>query len=205
MTLRDRQQAFGNFSFKKVTIKNLKIEGNLIYKKASNNNPIQDAIGDVMGLQGMLSNQTTSIRELKRRLEDSVSSSTSSQIIGEKTFTGNVTFRNATVEDFKVETINGINLTDLRQRVWSKSSRQFVSGKNVFLKDVKVLGNVEVGGDLNYLITLVGLNWIVLIISFLSYINVILCSFLNLRFTVFYVVLCCIIFYCIVLCCICLY
>ena len=166
MTLRDRQQAFGNFSFKKVTIKNLKIEGNLIYKKTSNKNPIQDAVGDVMGLQGMLSNQTTSIRELKRRLEDSVSSSTFSQIIGEKTFTGNVTFRNATVEDFKVGTFNGINLTDLRQRVWSKSSRQFISGKNVFLKDVKVLGNVEVGGDLNYLITLVGLNWSVLISSF---------------------------------------
>ena len=164
MTLTDRQQAFGNFSFKKVTIKKLKIEGNLIYKKASNTNPIQDAVQDAMGLQDLLSNQTTSIRELKRRLEDSVSSSTSSQIIGEKTFTGNVTFRNATVEDMKAGTINGVNLTDLRHRVWSKSRPQVITGKNVFLKDVKVLGNVAVGGELNYVITLVGLNWIIFLI-----------------------------------------
>ena len=149
MTIDGSQKAFGNFSFKSITINKMKILGNLIYTRKSSNDPMQDAIYKTKSLQRILEDQDLLIEQIKGRLNDAVSPSTSNNITGEKIFAGNVTFKRVTVHELKATTINGINVTDLRQRAWSKSRPQVITGKNVFMSDVKMLGDLQVAGIVN--------------------------------------------------------
>ena len=146
MTVGGNQTAFGAFSFKSVTVNNMKIQGNLIYKEETRPNLIQSAVQNSINLQKILTIQIKKIKELERRLNDSVSPSKSNEVIGEKIFKNKVKFDRVTVSDSMIGTINGINLTDLNQRAWSKSKAQLITGSTVFMRDVKILGDLEVAG-----------------------------------------------------------
>ena len=146
MTVGGSQTAFGAFSFKSVTVNNMKIQGNLIYKEETKPNLIQSAVQNSINLQKILTIQIKKIKELEHRLNDSVSPSKSNEVVGEKIFKNKVKFDRVTVSESIIGTINGINLTDLNQRAWSKSKAQLITGSTVFMRDVKILGDLEVAG-----------------------------------------------------------
>ena len=149
MAVDGNQTAWGDFTFTNITINNLIIKkGNLIYTNVSKNNPIEKAVQQAGEMKQNLINNSKLIQALEERLNDSVSSSSPSEITGEKIFTGNVTFNGVTVQEMEVGTINGVNLTDLSERAWSKSKAQIITGKNVFMNDVKMEGELQVAGKL---------------------------------------------------------
>ncbi|XP_065071330.1 uncharacterized protein LOC135696002 isoform X2 [Rhopilema esculentum] len=149
MTLNGNETAYGNYWFKNAAIKRLRVKGNVIYTNHIENNPTERAVYRAMEIKRNLTMQSSILTELEKRLNDSVSRTGTSDVTGSKTFVGNVTFQNVTVHKMDVGKINGVNLTDVEQRAWSKSKAQVITGRNVFVNDVKILKDVSVTGKVN--------------------------------------------------------
>lgn len=158
MTVDGAQTAWGNFSFENITIKTLRVKGNVIYRKESKNNPIEKAVAKAMELKEKLAIHEKTLKEIERRLNDSVSTKGSSVIIGEKIFAGDVVFNDMKVNEVEVGKINGVNLTDLSERAWSKSKPQLITGKHVFMNEVKMLEDIRVNGKFTILLFIISFS-----------------------------------------------
>ena len=147
MSIHGNQTSWGNFSFENVTINKLKVKGNIIYTNESKKNPIVNALKQAIKLKENLTLHEDAIKELQKRLNDSVMNGEFARIKGEKIFAGNVQFNDLKVEEMKVGKINEVNVTDLNLRAWSKSKPQIITGRYVFKDHVKMLQNLEVNGE----------------------------------------------------------
>ena len=124
---------------------------NLIYTGHVGRNPVEMAVRQAMVLERNLTEHARLIATLQQRLKDAVTKSGQQSVTGKKTFSESVEFSDVSVGEARVALVDGVNISDLQMRAWSKTNPQKMFGNYNFTQNVSMLKDLNVAGNLAYL------------------------------------------------------